>query len=140
MGPYADYDFYANVYLGDKITPEDFPRLALRASEYIRRLTRCRVERVPKCQRQPIQLAVCAVAELMQDERRMVSRSFSGEQVVSSESVGSHSVTYGSPSISSSEADYIANQKRETALNYLCTVPALADMFGVRSQRCTHQR
>lgn len=136
---YADYDFYANVFLGDKITPDNFTRLSARASEYIRGLTRCRVECVPQCQREPIQLAVCAVAEIMQDEGRMVSRSFSGEQVVSSESVGSYSVSYGSPSISSSESDYIAQKKRETALQYLCTVPALADMFGVVSKRCTHR-
>lgn len=137
---YADYDFYVNVYLGNKITPDDFPRLSARASEYIRGLTRRRVECVPQCQREPIQLAVCAVAEIMQDEGLMVSRSFSGEQVVSSESVGSYSVSYSSPSISSSESDYIAQQKRETALQYLCTVPALADMFGVRSHRCRHQK
>lgn len=135
----ADYDFYVNLYLGDKITPDDFPRLSARASEYIRGLTRCRVECVPQCQREPIQLAVCAVAEIMQDEGRMVSRSFSGEQTIASESVGSYSVSYGSPSISSAEADYIENQKREAALNYLCTVPALADMFGVKSYRCTHR-
>lgn len=135
---YADYDFYANVYLGNKIAPEDFPRLSARSSEYIKGLTRCRADQVPQEQREPVQLAVCAVAEILQDEQRMVKRSFSTDRIVSSETVGSHSVSYGSPSISSSESEYIASQKRETALQYLCTVPALAGLFGVRSFSCIH--
>ena len=35
MTPGVDCDFYTNVYLGRAVEPEDFPRLAARAGEYV---------------------------------------------------------------------------------------------------------
>lgn len=136
---YADYDFYANVYLGNAIEPEDFPQLSMRASEYIYGLTRGLCEKVPQEQRGAVQRAVCAVAEILLDEQRMTARSFSQGQAVSSETVGSHSVTYGSASISGSEIEYLADRKKSAILMYLSEIPALASLFKVRSFKCTHR-
>lgn len=136
---YADYDFYANVYFGNAISPDDFPRLSARASEYIYGLTRGMCEKVPQEQRDAVQRAVCAVADVMLDEQHMTSRSFSAEKAVSSETVGSHSVSYGSPSISGAEVEYLNNRKKDAVLLYLSEIPALADLFKVRSFQCIHR-
>ena len=39
---YADYDFYTNEYFGRAISEDDFPRLALRGSQYIDYITQGR--------------------------------------------------------------------------------------------------
>ncbi len=136
---YVDYDFYANVYLGNAIAPEDFPRLSARASEYIYGLTRGLCEKVPQEQRDAVQRAVCAVAEVLQDEQRMTARSFSAEKTVSSETVGSHSVSYGSPSLSGAEVEYLNSRKKDAVLLYLSGIPALSSLFKVRSFKCIHR-
>lgn len=136
---YADYDFYANVYFGNSISPGDFPRLSARASEYIYGLTRGLCENVPREQRDAVQRAVCAVAEAMLDEQHMTARSFSAEKTVSSETVGSHSVSYGSTSPTGTEIEYLANRKKDAVLLYLSEIPALASLFKVRSFKCIHR-
>lgn len=134
----ADYDFYVNIYLGNKISTEDFPRLSMRASEYIRGMTRGKVNKVPEKDMDAVKSCVCAIAEVIQDEERLSSQSFSGEKPVSSETVGSYSVSYASPAMSGTEAEYIENRKRDALLIYLANVPALSGLFGVRSFKCTH--
>lgn len=136
---YVDYDFYTNVYLGNTIDEKDFTRLSMRASEYIYGLTRGLCDKVPKEYQEAVQRAVCSVAEVMQDEQRMTARSFSSEKAVSSETVGSHSVSYTSPSVSGAEVEYIANRKKEAVLLYLSEIPALASLFKVRSYQCIHR-
>ena len=108
---YADYDFYLNEYLGDAITGEDFPRLSQRASDYI-----------------------------LLDESIMTASAFSGEQAVSSETVGGWSRSYRAPSVSSAEVSYLAGRKREALLLYLGELPAFAGIFKVRSYPCPHRR
>ena len=129
---YVDYDFYVNVYLGNAIEPEDFPRLSLRASEYVYSLTRGLCEKVPEEQRDAVQRAICAVADVLLDEQRMTAR-------IASETVGSHSVSYGSPSLSAAEIEYLGNRKRDAVLLYLSEIPALASLFKVRSFPCIHR-
>lgn len=136
---YAEYEFYANVYFGNEIAPEDFQRLSARASEYVYGMTRGLCEKVPEGNMEAVQKAVCAVAEILQDEGRMASRSFSAGKTISSETVGSHSVSYGSPSISGADLEYLENRKREVLALYLSGVPILADLFKARSFSCTHR-
>lgn len=136
---YAEYEFYANVYFGNAIKPEDFQRLSARASEYVYGMTRGLCEKVPDEDMEAVQKAVCAVAEILQDEGRMASRSFSAGKTISSETVGSHSVSYGSPSISGADLEYLENRKREVLALYLSGVPILADLFKARSFSCTHR-
>lgn len=133
---YADYDFYLNVYLGNVIAPEDFPRLSERASEYIYSVTKGLAEKVSGRDMEAVQKAVCAVAEVLLDESIMTASAFSGETTVSSETVGSWSKSYSSPSLSSAQTENIAARKREAILLYLADIPAFARIFQVRSYRC----
>ena len=85
---YADYDFYLNEYFGNAISPEDFPRLSERASDYIRSATTGISNTVDGWQLEAVKKASCAVAEALLDEEIMTATAFSGGQAVSSESVG----------------------------------------------------
>lgn len=138
---YADYDYYLNVFLGKSIKAEDFPRLSERASDYVRGVTHGLSDTVGDhdhgC-RDAVQRAVCAVAEVLQDEENMNSRGFSGEAVVSSESVGSWSRSYRDPSVSGSTVEYINQRKQEAVQLYLRAQPCFRVLFGVQSFSCMH--
>lgn len=138
MEPYADYYFYSSVFYGNRVAQEDFPRLSMRASEYIRGMTRGLSDKVPEKDQDAVRMAVCAVAEVIQDEERLSAQSFSGEKRVSSETVGSYSVSYASPAMSGAETEYISSRKRDALLIYLSNVPALSSLFKVRSVSCMH--
>lgn len=137
---YADYDFYLNVYFGNVIAPEDFPRLAERASEYVYSVTKGLVEKVSGRDMEAVQKAVCAVAEVLLDESIMNANAFSGEASVSSETVGSWSKSCSSTGLSAAQVEDIVNRKRDAILLYLADIPAFARIFKVRSYRCLHQR
>lgn len=133
---YADYEFYTNVYLGNVIAPEDFSRLAERASEYVYSFTKGLSDKVYGKDLESVQKAVCAVAEVLLDESNMASAVFNGEAAVASETVGSWSRNYRAASISSAELEYINNRKREALMLYLGNLEAFAPLFKVRSYRC----
>lgn len=137
---YADYVFYLDTYLGNVIAPEDFPRLSERASEYVYSVTKGLAEKVSGRDLEAVKKAVCAVAEVILDENIMTASAFSGEQAVSSESVGSWSRSYASPGLSAAQVENIAARKRDAILLYLGEIPAFAGIFKVRSYRCLHQR
>lgn len=137
---YADYDFYLNVYLGNAIPSEDFPRLSERASEYVYSATKGLAEKVSGRDLETVQKAVCAVAEVILDENIMTASAFSGEQAVSSESVGSWSRSYSYPGLSAAQVENIAARKRDAILLYLSEIPAFAGIFKVRSYRCSHRK
>lgn len=134
MTPRVDYDFYANVFLGRTVEPEDFPRLAARAGEYVDGLCRGRCGSVPEKDRDLVRFAVCAVIELTRDEERLERRVFAEGKT--SETVGNYSVSYGN--FSQTEARYLEQRKREAAARYLSAVPALRSLFTVRSFPCMH--
>lgn len=136
---YVEYDFYANIYQGVAIAAEDFPRLSARAYEYVCGVTRGLCAKVPEQDQDAVKMAVCAVAEIVRDEERLTAQSFSGEKPISSETVGSYSVSYSSPAMSGAEVEYINARKRDALFIYLANVPALAGLFGVRSVKCTHR-
>lgn len=130
----VDYDFYANVFLGRAVEPEEFPRLAARAGEYVDGLCRGKCGTVPEQDWDLVRFAVCAVIELAQDEERVERRAFFEGKT--SETVGNYSVSYGI--FSPSEIQYLERKKREAAARYLAAVPALKSLFTVRSFPCIH--
>lgn len=133
---YVDYDFYRNVYYGNVIAPEDFPRLAERASEYVDGMTEGLSANVTGRDRDAVQKAVCAVAETLLDESIMTASAFSGEAVVSSETVGGWSRSYSAAGLSAAQMENISSRKRDALLLYLRNIPAFAEIFKVRSYRC----
>lgn len=90
---YADYTHYSTVYLGNVIAEADFPRLALRASAQIDRLTFRRAA-TDTNNETAIKNAMCAVAE----EIYAIENSDSSEYVTS-ESQGQYSVSYDPSSV-----------------------------------------
>lgn len=88
MTAYATYTFYTNTYLGSTIAAADFPRLALRASEVLDRLTFGRAA-TDTDNTNAVSMACCAVAEKYQQVERD-----GGADGITSESIGSNSVTY----------------------------------------------
>lgn len=135
---YADYDFYLNTYFGNAISAEDFPRLSTRASDYIRSATNGLSDTVDGWQLEAVKKASCAVADALLDEEIMNAGAFSGEQAVSSETVGSWSRSYGSSSFSTAAAEQIEKRKTDALTLYLKNLPAFEPLFKVRSYRCLY--
>lgn len=94
---YAEYDFYLNDYKGSVIPDApSYDRAAVEASVYLDYITHYRIsEDVPDAVKEKVKLAQCAVADVcykqIQDEVA---------NVVSSESVGNHSVSYAVSKVS----------------------------------------
>ena len=85
---YADYDFYLNIYYGNVIAEEDFPRLSERASDYVRAETGGISDRMDGDGLKAVKKASCAVAEALLDEEILLAGVYSGGTAVSSETVG----------------------------------------------------
>lgn len=136
---YADYTFYTEVYYGDQISEEDFPKMSELASDYIRAVTKGISDNVTnEIDITAVKKAMCAVSEVIQDEIRITSKAFSGEATVSSETVGSWSRSYGTTSLSDSEIEYLDNRKKDVLLLYLGNLLDFASIFKVRSYPCLH--
>lgn len=91
MAAYANYTYYTGTYLGTAIAQADFPRLALYASAFLDALSDDGLAAIVTAGTDTatidkIKLATCAVAEVYQAQEA------GGE--ITSERVGSHSVTY----------------------------------------------
>lgn len=136
---YADYDFYLNTYWGNSISGDDFPRLSERATDYIRSTTRGISDTVYGGQLDAVKKASCAVADVLLDEEIMVGSAFGGGHAVSGETVGGWSVSYGSSSFSSANAEFMEKKKLDALLLYLKNLPAFAPLFKVRSYKCIHR-
>ena len=104
---YADYTFYTETYLGSAITEADFPRLSLRASEFLDYFTRGKAR--DSGYTTELAKACCAVAEAMQNDdlaaqvATNAARSALENGELKSESVGSYSRTFATT------ADYARN-------------------------------
>lgn len=108
---YADYSYYNNVYWGNSIKEEDWPRLATRASSFIDYITMGRAAKHAGLD--AVKLACCALADdyqTIEAARMLANKSLSsaasagdsGE--LQSQSVGSWSKTYRSGGSSAKEA------------------------------------
>lgn len=116
---YTDYEYYAQVYFGSAVSPEDFPRLAERASAYVDAATLHRASKAAGERMESVKKAVCALAEIIQDGERLERRTFSADRLVQSETVGSWSKSYGSQSATGIETGLLETRKRETLEIYL---------------------
>lgn len=116
---YADYQYYTDTYFGDAISPEAFPGLAERATEYINAVTQNRAQSATGAVLELVKKATCSLAEIIRDEGRMSARTYSAERPVSSETVGSWTKSYGSQSTTSVETSLIESRKRTALLTYL---------------------
>ena len=99
---YADFTFYSTQYLGTAISESAFPQLALRASAVIDQITFGRAASDTE-NTTAIKNAMCAVAEAIQTLDTEGNASF-----ISSETVGSHSVTYSSAAVQRTENETYA--------------------------------
>lgn len=90
MTVYADYTYYQNTYLGTVIAETDFPRLALKASQFIDRVTFARAkDETVVATVNKIKMAMCAVAEELRNQDLNA-----GADAITSESQGQYSVSY----------------------------------------------
>lgn len=137
---YADYEFYTNEYFGNSISEDDFPRLSARASDYVYAYTQGLSDTVTGKDMEMVKKATCAVADVLLDESIMEASTFSGEQSVSSESVGSWSRSYSSGGISNAQIEYIEKRKLDALMLYLGSLAAFASLFKVRSYPCAPRR
>ncbi len=94
---YADYDYYVNDYCGRAINSEDYPRLALHASQYIDYITQGRAGHDAGLE--AVRMCCCALAEqcqLLDSAQQAQKESLSDEYVeLQSESVGGWSRSFG---------------------------------------------
>lgn len=137
---YCDYLFYTDFYYGNSIAETDFPRLAERASDYIRAATGGISDRVDGAALDAVKKCTCAIAEVFQYEGRMSSRAFSGKAALSSQTVGGWTKSYQSAAVSGAEVEYLDGRKRDALEMYLSALPEFGTLFGVRSYRCGHLR
>ncbi len=105
---YADYEFYTNTYFGRAISEADFPRLALRGSQYIDYITQGRAE--ARAGLEAVKMCCCELAERYQSieaaqelAQKSLSAGSSGLEV-QSETVGSWSRSYRSSGDSAQSA------------------------------------
>lgn len=98
MATYATFSYYQSTYLGTAIAEADFPRLALRASAQIDRVTFNRAAAIITANTETdnvtaIKMATCEIAEEIQRQE-----SAANVDGVTSESQGQYSVSYGANS------------------------------------------
>lgn len=141
MTIYADYGFYTEEYRqgytgGNLVGPDAFPFLASQASAYIYNFTQGISDTVTGRALEMVKMATCALTEAMQDENTMSNQAFSGEQKVSSESVGRWSRSFAAATISGAEVEYLDKRKMDILALYLGNLPEFAAMFKVTSYRC----
>lgn len=97
---YADYDFYQNTYIGDRITDEaTFDRLVVRAGEELDLFTFGRISEADDS----VRLAVCAMADVMYWEEKR-KNAHDGREI-SSESNDGYSVSYDGTEASGAGSD-----------------------------------
>ena len=119
---YADYAYYTETFLGSAIAEADFPRLSLRASDFIDYITRNKAGRATdESVVNALSKACCAIAEQMQiDERNKAIAAQTATEALSagggevkSETVGGYSVSY------TTAADYVsADDVKRSAAAY----------------------
>lgn len=96
---YADYTFYTTAYYGSKISENDFPYFAERASDYIDSLCFAETDEISLAK------ACCACAEIMYSAQP--------EKQITSEKVGDYSVNFAANQTS------VADELLKTASKYL---------------------
>lgn len=122
---YADYSYYTNVYWGNSITEQDWPRMATRASAFLDYATMGRAAK--HADLDEVKLACCAVADdyqTIETAKALANKSLTaslesasgGSGELQSQSVGSWSKTYKSGGSSASEALGVTTNAQETLM------------------------
>lgn len=121
MSAYADYDYYINEFYGTAIAEADFPGLSVKASQMVDYYTSGQARTAKGYDLTAVKNAVCAFAEIIQDEVRLTASTFSSDRTsqVQSETVGSWSRSYGSAAATGTDLEMIATRKREALLMWL---------------------
>ena len=87
---YAEYDFYLNDYKGSSIpNAPDYDRAAIEASAYLDHITHNHIKDLTEEIMAKVKMAQCAIADVCYKQAQD-----DVANVVSSESVGNHSVSY----------------------------------------------
>lgn len=103
----TDYDYYSNVYRGNVIAPEEFPKYIRKAKSYIDGLI---FGRNPGEHQESVKLAQCNVAELLYlDESRTG---------IASENSDGYSVSYTAANLEKNIADAAAIYLADSGLMY----------------------
>lgn len=120
---YADYSYYTNVYWGNSITEQDWPRMVTRASALLDYAT---VGRAAKhADLDAVKMACCAVADnyqIIETAQALANKSLTaslessseGAGELQSQTVGSWSKSYRSGGSSASEALGVTTNAQET--------------------------
>ena len=119
----TDYSFYTDTYHGSLIPEEDFPFWLGKADARLEELTfgRCFHPGLPSAVRERVAFAECAVADVLFSSAS-ASAALAAAAMISSEKVGSHSVSYRD---AASAADALAQQIHALAASYLLTTGLL---------------
>ena len=133
---YADYAYYTGTWLGNAISQLDFPRLSLRASDFIDYYTRGKAARATEYESE-LAKACCAIAEQMQKDERADDIATqttdaaitSGNGEIKSETVGGYSVSY------TTSADY-ASAEKARAQNYIAVARQYLANTGLLYRGC----
>lgn len=134
---YADYKFYKDKYFGQAISEADFPRLAMRGSQYIDYITQGRAE--AKADLEAVKMCCCELAEQYQtieaaQELARKSLASSDGAEVQSETVGSWSRSYRSSGASAQSAAQAAADGKKAlysiAMTYLANTGLLSRAGG----------
>lgn len=147
---YADYDFYANDFLGFAVPVDLFPQMSERASAWIDTLTNDRLaDGLPTNARHQkrIKMAVCELAEVYYQlylaetqgiaMATMEQKSDGTTGIVTSKSAGSESISYATPQQIGSGAQSwskiysVVGDRQKT--NDLLLKTALPLLMGVRT-------
>ena len=108
MTAYADFTFYRDDFLGEKIPEDKFSHYALRASERIDELTFNRLKNVGDIPEEA-KKACCAAAETLYNSDCASEKS---EKGISSEKVGEYSVNYSAASGQATDRNVSAAVRR----------------------------
>ena len=119
----VSYSFYTDVYLGNLIPEEEFPRYLKRADARLEELTfgHCFDSGLSAAVQTRVSLAECAIADTL-FSFDSASGGFAPAAAVTEEKVGSHSVKYAD-AVSAQQA--LADQTRSLASAYLLTTSLL---------------
>lgn len=128
---YVDYTFYTSEFYGTAISEDDFPGLSLRASAYVGAVTMGRAD----MESTEAKNAICAVAEVMQEQQRVMGSAYTGEASISSETVGSWTRNFRASSFSMSDLEVFDKRKKEAVLLYLGSVLG-SNLVGYQVRRC----
>lgn len=93
-----DFAYYSTVFLGRELTEEDFPYFSKQAERYLNFVTSGRYQNVCEEHLEAVKDCICELAELEQKVKKQEMK-IDNNQVISSESVGSYSVSYVTPEI-----------------------------------------